>query len=30
MYEAKLEKERETNKDLEIELAENKTLLLIL
>jgi flagellin-like hook-associated protein FlgL len=30
MYESKMEKERQNNKDLEIELAENKTLLLIL
>jgi hypothetical protein len=30
MYEAKLDKEREKSKDLEIELTENKTLLLIL
>ena len=30
MYESKIDKERQNNKDLEIELAENKTLMLIL
>lgn len=30
MYESKVEKERQNNKELEIELAENKSVLLIL